>query len=239
LPGLRRSVINVPVTQADGAGTTGGQAEDSGLASLAIVRRFHGIPVDPNQLRHDFGKLRERFAASDLVIAARRLGLKARTLTSDWTRLTQTALPALIQQEDGSFLARWRAYSAWLETGKAGGVSAAAVATADFGPGAAPPLPESSIALQRSLLDQSIAQQRSKIASIDQTLLRRRAEAESTRQILEKLKQTLPLVSQRAESLKKLLRTESCCEEFLRRGAATQGPHHRRRRHARGAGRER
>jgi hemolysin D len=38
----------------------------------------------------------------------------------------------------------------------------------------------------------------------DQTLLRRRAEGESTRQVLEKLRQTLPLVTQRAESLKKL-----------------------------------
>lgn len=101
-------------------------------------------------------------------------------------------------------LARWRAYSAWLDSGKAGVVDAAAVDTAGFGAGAKITVPESSVALQRALLDQSIAQQRSKIASIDQTLVRRRAEAESTRQILEKLKQTLPLVTQRAESLRKL-----------------------------------
>jgi hemolysin D len=101
-------------------------------------------------------------------------------------------------------LARWRAYSGWLDTGKAGTVSAAAVDTSALGAGRTLVVPESSIALQRSLLDQSIAQQRSRIASIDQNLVRRRAEAESTRQILEKLKQTLPLVTQRAESLKKL-----------------------------------
>ena len=82
----------------------GGLLEDTGLASLAIVGRFHGIPVDPAQLRHEFGKLRERFSADELVLAARRLGLKARAFQSSWERLTQTALPALVQQGDGSFL---------------------------------------------------------------------------------------------------------------------------------------
>ena len=101
-------------------------------------------------------------------------------------------------------LARWRAFSSWLDNGKVGSVSAASVDKSAIGAGAQIVVNESSVALQRSLLDQSIAQQRSKIAGIDQTLLRRRAEAESTRQVLEKLKQTLPLVTQRADSLKKL-----------------------------------
>jgi hemolysin D len=100
-------------------------------------------------------------------------------------------------------LARWRAFSAWLDTGKVGVVSASAVEPAAAG-GVKPLVAETSLALQRSLLDESIAEQRSKIAGIDQTLVRRRAEAESTREVLEKLKQTLPLVTQRAESLKKL-----------------------------------
>jgi hemolysin D len=100
-------------------------------------------------------------------------------------------------------LARWRAYSAWLDTGKAVTVSMAAVDVSAFGANKSV-VPDSGIALQRALLDQSIAQQRSKIAGIDQSLVRKRAEAESTRQILEKLKQTLPLVTQRADSLKKL-----------------------------------
>jgi hemolysin D len=100
-------------------------------------------------------------------------------------------------------LARWRAYSAWLDNGKAGMVNATAVDISAFG-ASKPNVPESGVVLQRALLDQSIAQQRSRIAGIDQSLVRRRAEAESTRQVLEKLKQTLPLVTQRADSLKKL-----------------------------------
>ena len=101
-------------------------------------------------------------------------------------------------------LARWRAYSGWLDSGKPSVVSAAAVDVTAIGGGAKLVVPETSVALQRSLLDQSMAQQRSKLAGIDQTMIRRRAEGESTRQVLEKLKQTLPLVTQRAESLKKL-----------------------------------
>ena len=101
-------------------------------------------------------------------------------------------------------LARWRAYSGWLDNGKAGTVSAAAVDVRAIGAGEELVVPETSVSLQCSLLEQSIAHQRSKIAGIDQTMIRRRAEGESTRQVLEKLKQTLPLVTQRAESLKKL-----------------------------------
>jgi ATP-binding cassette, subfamily B, bacterial HlyB/CyaB len=86
------------------APTPNSASEDSGLASLAIVGRFHGIPVDPVQLRHDFAKARALFTPEDLVLAARRLGLKAKAVSSDWSRLAATALPALVQQKDGAFL---------------------------------------------------------------------------------------------------------------------------------------
>jgi subfamily B ATP-binding cassette protein HlyB/CyaB len=92
------------VNQQNAATDAGTPFEDSGLASLAIIGRFHGIPVDPNQLRHDFAKTRERFAAADLVLAARKLGLKAKELASDWDRLAQTALPAIVQQRDDAYL---------------------------------------------------------------------------------------------------------------------------------------
>jgi hemolysin D len=101
-------------------------------------------------------------------------------------------------------LARWRVYSEWLDSGRAGTLSAAAVDPSAFGGARKLVVSETSVQLQRSLLAQSIAQQRSRIAGIDQTVVRRRADAESTRQTLEKLKQTLPLVTQRAESLRKL-----------------------------------
>jgi ATP-binding cassette, subfamily B, bacterial HlyB/CyaB len=77
---------------------------DSGLTSLAIVGRFHGVAVDVNQLRHEFAKTRERFDGEDLVRAARQVGLKARSQKSTWERLSQTPLPALIRQNDGEYL---------------------------------------------------------------------------------------------------------------------------------------
>jgi hemolysin D len=80
-------------------------------------------------------------------------------------------------------LARWRAFSARMDTGKAGIADASAVETAGIGSAYKIGVPQSSVTLQRALLDQSIAEQRSKIAGIDQTLLRRRADAESTRHV--------------------------------------------------------
>jgi ATP-binding cassette, subfamily B, bacterial HlyB/CyaB len=89
----------------EGAATDAGvRSDDSGLVSLAIIGRFHGIPVDPAQLKHDFAKPREPFTSADLVLAARRVGLKAKALQSDWSRLAQTALPALVLQKDGAWL---------------------------------------------------------------------------------------------------------------------------------------
>lgn len=98
-------------------------------------------------------------------------------------------------------LARWRALSGWLETGKTPDLRAEAdraLTGSDIKP------TDGSVDLQRALLTQAIAEQRSKVASIDQSLARRRAEAASTASVLEKLRKTLPLVVQRAESVRKL-----------------------------------
>ena len=98
-------------------------------------------------------------------------------------------------------LARWRAFSAWLDTGKAGDIKAEveqAFATVQL------KQTQSSVDLQRALLTQAVAEQRSKFASIDQSLARKRADATSTERMVEKLRKTLPLVTQRAESVRKL-----------------------------------
>ena len=52
--------------------------------------------------------------------------------------------------------------------------------------------------LQKSLLDQSIAEQQSRLAALDRGLARRRADLEGTRQQLEKLRRILPLIEVRA-----------------------------------------
>lgn len=91
-------------------------------------------------------------------------------------------------------LGRYQAFHAWL-TGK----------KTDKPPSAALSASDSAFAtLQRSMLAQSISEHRSNLAVIDQTLARRRADLDATRQQVEKLRRTLPLITQRAESMAKL-----------------------------------
>lgn len=58
--------------------------------------------------------------------------------------------------------------------------------------------------LQRSMFEQAVSEHRGNLAVIDQTLVRRRADSEATRQQVEKLRRTLPLITQRAESMRDL-----------------------------------
>lgn len=64
---------------------------------------------------------------------------------------------------------------------------------------------ESFKALQVSLLEQSIAEQQSRLAGIDQGIARRRAELDATQQQLDKLRRVLPLIQERAASVAKLM----------------------------------
>jgi subfamily B ATP-binding cassette protein HlyB/CyaB len=65
---------------------------DAGLASLAVVARLHGRAADSEQLRHELG-LSAPARAEELVLAARRLGLKARIGRVDRTQLEAGGLP--------------------------------------------------------------------------------------------------------------------------------------------------
>lgn len=92
-------------------------------------------------------------------------------------------------------LARYQAFHAWL-TGKGHERAPPAVALPANGSAFA--------TLQRSMLVQSMSEHRGNLAVIDQTLARRRADLDATRQQVEKLRRTLPLITQRAESMAKL-----------------------------------
>jgi hemolysin D len=58
--------------------------------------------------------------------------------------------------------------------------------------------------LQRTLLDQFIAEHRAKLAAIDQSLERKRADMVATQRLVEKGERTLPLITTRAVSVAKL-----------------------------------
>jgi len=74
---------------------------DTGLLSLILVARYHGLPTDAGQLRHRFVASGDVIGSRDLLRAARYLGLKAREVSSSFDRLAKTALPAIARHKDG------------------------------------------------------------------------------------------------------------------------------------------
>ena len=80
-----------------------GTAADSGLQCLSLMSRFFQLSLDPDQLRHDYGKIEGLFDAVDIVRCAKRSGLLARIAASTWDRLGRISLPAIgeMKGEDG------------------------------------------------------------------------------------------------------------------------------------------
>ena len=77
---------------------------DSGLASLAVLLRLLGEPVDAGQLVHRFGVPGGKTDATGIVRAGRRLGAKVRATTTNFERLDRAALPAIAESRDGTYL---------------------------------------------------------------------------------------------------------------------------------------
>ena len=84
-------------------GDAGNQQTDSGLACLVILSRLHGLPADSGQLRHQFGQSGHVFTNAEILQSAKSLGLKARQIESNWTRLLNTPLPAIAIHNDGHY----------------------------------------------------------------------------------------------------------------------------------------
>lgn len=83
-------------------------ADSQGLCSgpevLALVARFHGVSADPAQIRHHCGQGEAPLELSDLVKAARELGLRARAVTSSIVDLGRLPLPAIAYHRDGHYV---------------------------------------------------------------------------------------------------------------------------------------
>jgi ATP-binding cassette, subfamily B, bacterial HlyB/CyaB len=77
-------------------------SRDSGAAALVLLLRFYGVAADPEQIRHRFAG--KPIGADEMVLCARELKLKARTVTSDWSRLAKMPLPAIAEKRDGGFI---------------------------------------------------------------------------------------------------------------------------------------
>jgi len=75
---------------------------DSGIACLAMLACFHGISVEPAQLAHEFGDGRP-FGTTEILLAAKKLGIKAKQIKATAERLPTTPLPALALDKQGGF----------------------------------------------------------------------------------------------------------------------------------------
>jgi subfamily B ATP-binding cassette protein HlyB/CyaB len=75
-------------------------ASDTGLVCLLILARYHGLPSDGPQLRHQFTRSGQLFTERELLRAATHLGLKAGIVRSRWGELSGMPLPAIAKRTD-------------------------------------------------------------------------------------------------------------------------------------------
>ncbi|WDD92031.1 type I secretion system permease/ATPase [Burkholderia sp. FERM BP-3421] len=75
--------------------------DDPGLSALVLIAQFHGIAANAAQIRHASGSTGDQLSVSDLLLAARSLGLKIRQVRITESRLPKTPLPALVIDERG------------------------------------------------------------------------------------------------------------------------------------------
>lgn len=80
------------------------QPIDSGLRALITIARYHQLPAEEEQIRHQFGCPGNPFSATEVLRAAKSLGFKARMLTATLESLSNSTLPAVLLTKDGRFL---------------------------------------------------------------------------------------------------------------------------------------
>ncbi|MCE4052355.1 type I secretion system permease/ATPase [Pseudomonas sp. Au-Pse12] len=76
---------------------------DTGLICLAMLARFYNIAASVEQLAHEFATDNRLFAEPEILLAARKLKLKAKSVRTRSVRLEHTPLPAIAVGVDGGF----------------------------------------------------------------------------------------------------------------------------------------
>ena len=94
---------------------------DTGLTCLVMLARFHQIAADPDQLAHQFKASGEPFNKTEILLAAKHLGLQAKPVKTSLDRLDRTPLPAMAVDSSGGYfiLARFDADKALIHDPKA------------------------------------------------------------------------------------------------------------------------
>jgi subfamily B ATP-binding cassette protein HlyB/CyaB len=76
---------------------------DTGIACLVMLARFHNVAASAEQLCYQLSSSAQLFGQTELLLAARKLGLKAKSVQTTISRLDRTPLPAIATARDGSF----------------------------------------------------------------------------------------------------------------------------------------
>ena len=94
---------------------------DAGLACLAMLARIHQIAVDTEQLAHRFKVSGESFGTTEILLAAKQLGLQAKPIRTSLDRLGRIPLPAIAVDNSGGYfiLARFDSGKALIHDPKA------------------------------------------------------------------------------------------------------------------------
>jgi len=70
------------------------------------MARFHGLSVDPDQLRHEFGG-EAPFGVAEILLAAKKLEVRAKSVSVSMSRLATTPLPAIAKARSDDGVARF------------------------------------------------------------------------------------------------------------------------------------
>lgn len=99
--GAAGGIANTACSSAESEVAQEQYAPDHALAGLVLLAQFHGVAADPVQLAHEFGRGGEHFTETDLLLAAKKLDLKAKVVAQPARRIAMASLPALALADDG------------------------------------------------------------------------------------------------------------------------------------------
>ncbi len=83
---------------------TSADLTDTGLICLLILARFYDLPADGLQLQHLYAQSGQALSDTDLLRAAKHIGLKAGVAHMKWDKLIGMPLPAMAKLVDGRYL---------------------------------------------------------------------------------------------------------------------------------------
>ena len=83
---------------------SGNHKTDTGLMCLVMVAGYHGLSVDPEQLRHTLALGPEGMGTIEILRGARELGLKSKEAHVSFDRLRHLHMPAIASFDGGKYI---------------------------------------------------------------------------------------------------------------------------------------